>query len=96
MTKVTGCSNVKIHIANLFIFHVGNGPPPFDEEMEDIDDLELRLLGIDVLDPEFQDVVGKDPDEPWGKNLWLFNIREDPNEGITWKPPMWCCILNKF
>ena len=44
--------------------------------------MDLQMLGIDVIDPEFQDVVGKDPDEPWGKNLWLFNIRDDPNEGL--------------
>ena len=43
------------------------------------------MLGIDVIDPEFQDVVGKDPDEPWGKNLWLFNIRDDPNEVFFYK-----------
>ncbi len=36
---------------------------------------------MDVFDPQFHDVVGKDPDEPWDKNLWLFNIRDDPNEG---------------
>ncbi len=64
------------------IYFSGSGPPPFPtSDDEDVFDFDLQMLGMDIIDPEFQDVVGKDPDEPWGKNLWLFNIREDPNEG---------------
>ena len=62
----------------------GNGPPPFSVE-EGISDMDLRLLGMDIIDPEFQDVPGKNPDESWAKNLWLFNIRDDPNEGMIMK-----------
>ena len=42
----------------------------------------LHMLGIDIMDPELKDRIGKDPEESGTKNLWLFNIRDDPNEGL--------------
>lgn len=49
-----------------------NVAPPFS----------LHMLGIYIMDPELKDGIGKVPEESRTKNLWLFNIRDDPNEGL--------------
>ena len=69
-------------------FLPGSGPPPLEAAVDGFDAY-LEMSGMEFLDPEYQDVVGKDPDESWSKNLWLFNIRDDPNEGKNRSSQVW-------
>ena len=65
---------------------LNNVAPLFSFE-EDIFNRDLHMLETDMIDPESQDLSGKNAEEPLRKNLWLFNIRADPNEGLIMHLP---------
>lgn len=79
--KLYVVSYYQISLSVLLNIELENVAPPFNLD-EDIFNRDLHMLGIDIMDPELKDRIEKDPEESGTKNLWLFNIRDDPNEGL--------------